>query len=215
MNRRAHLTPQHQSNAGRARASAAGFFTHNRAISPDGPAAQSAYMRARKGSALLDPWHVEFLFLADMKKGIEQGEALREDDQRLLFGWYVWSAIWGNLNAPARPTADEFLANAARARAVVDRGLALADPLEVIYVAPDDFCNCRGEPLRRAKQRKAFRAAMARAREAAEAWNAEVARQQHSSATGRQKSPLVTSRPAFITNARLPKAKYRHRRRVV
>lgn len=136
MTRGAHLTPQHQSNAGRARTSAAGFHAHNRSISPDGPAAQSAYMRARKGSALLDPWHIEFLFLADMHKGIDQAENLSENDRRLLFGWYVWNAIWDNLNAPVRPTADEFLANKNRMKIVVGCGQLLVNPLDIVYVAP-------------------------------------------------------------------------------
>lgn len=214
--KRAHLTPEHQSSAGKARASTPAFRSHNQGIAPDGPAAQSAYMRSMKGSALLDPWHVEFLFLEDMKKGIE-GEVLSEENRRLLFGWYVWNALWGNLNAPARPTADEFLANKDRVKAIVGRGQELCDPLDVLFIAPDDFCDRQGVSLHWKKQRKAFRMALRAARTAAEAWSIQVARQQYEHEgrkVGQRLSMATAPQPSFGAHSPLPKT-YRHRRRLV
>lgn len=215
--RGAHFNYDHQSKAGKKRASTKAFRSHNQVIAPDGPAAQSAYMRAMKGSALLDPWHIEFLFLKDMRKGIELGETISEKDQRLLFGWYVWNAIWGNLNAPSKPTADEFLSQKDRVKDIVGRGEGLCDPLDVLFIAPDDFCDRQGVPLRRRKQRKAFRMALGTARTAAEAQSIQRARQQeeHQPRKAGQRLPMVAAtQPTFVTRSQVPK-KYRHRHRLV
>jgi hypothetical protein len=125
--------------------------------------------------------------------------------------------LWGNLNAPARPTADEFLFYKDRVKAIVGRGEALCDPLDVLFIAPDDFCNCQGVPLHWKKQRKAFRQALLAARSAAEAWSVQVARQQyeHEGRKVGQRLPMAPPpQPSFGVRSPLPKT-YRHRRRLV
>jgi hypothetical protein len=215
MPRGSHFDHNHQSQAARQWTRDPRFHEHNEVIAPDGPAAVSAYMRSAKGSALLDAWHVEFLFLENMTRGVEGG-GLPETDRRLLYGWYVWRAIWGGLNATPKPTADEFLQEKDRVKAIVGSGMPLSHPLDVVYIAPDDFADQRGVSLSRKKQRKAFRTAMEQARVAAKAWSDEIAQQRHAEqSTPRkpgQRRPS-TSTPVFVSNRRTSQ-KYQHRHRI-
>ena len=217
MPRGSHFDHDHQSNAAKVWTSDPKFQDHNEEIAPDGPAAVSAYMRSAKGSALLDPWHIEFLFLRHMRRGVE-GKVLAETDQRLLYGWYVWQAIWNGLNAPPRPTADEFLAQKDRVKAIVGAGQPLSNPLDVVYIAADDFANQHDIPLSWKKQRKAFRSAMEEGRKAARVWSDELARQRANELTQPrklgQRMPLAPTTPVFMRNHHTPQPKYRHRHRI-
>jgi hypothetical protein len=178
-----HFTVEHQRAAGRARAalfttdqlSAAGrkgaearmrqdsFYDHLLAIAADGPARQRVEMRAPKGSRLLKAEDVHLVRLADIHGNL--GEPWPESKRRLLLARYVWVYIWSGLHEPARPTQQQFFALAARARARVERGLPLLNPLHVVGVAPDDFCNAVGRPFGWRNQRRLFRAALQQARD--------------------------------------------------
>jgi len=171
MPRGAHFDHFHQSEAARKRAAMPSFPRHNQAIAPDGPDAQSAYMRAPKGSRLLSPWHIQFLRLEHLQIDIDQGCAFSDEDRRLLFGSYVWKAIWQFLPSPDPPSREAFLAAIKRVTAHTRQGKALDDPLEVVYLAPNDFCKKDGTPLRPVQQRRLFRAAMRAGRTAAEQWS--------------------------------------------
>jgi len=178
-----HLTAEHQRAAGRARAalftkeqlSAAGrkgaearmrqdsFYEHVRKIAPDGPARQRVKMRAPKGSRLLKAEDVHLVRLGDIHGDL--GDPLPESKRRLLLARYVWAYIWSGLREPARPTQKEFFALAARARARVEHGFPLLNPLHVVGVAPDDFCNADARPYGWRNQRRLFRAALQEARD--------------------------------------------------
>lgn len=178
-----HFTPEHQRAAGRKRAaqfkteelSAAGrrgaavrtaqesFYRHLCTIAPDGSARQRVKMRAPKGSRLLKVEDVHLVRLEDIHGNL--GEPLPEEKQRLLLARYVWAYIWSGLQEPTRPTQKEFSALAARARDRVNQGLALLHPLDVVGVAPNDFCNADGHPYCLRNQRKLFRQALREARD--------------------------------------------------
>jgi hypothetical protein len=178
-----HLTVEHQRAAGRARAalfttdqlSAYGrkggearmrqdtFYDHVRAIAPDGPARQRVEMRAPKGSRLLKPEDVHLVRLADIHGDL--GETWPESKRRLLLARYVWVYVWSGLREPPRPTQQQFFALVAQARARVGQGLPLLNPLHVVGVAPDDFCNAVGRPYGWRNQRRLFRAALLEARD--------------------------------------------------
>ena len=178
-----HFTVAHQQAAGRARAalftkdqlSAAGrkgadarmqqegFYDHLLTIAPDGPARQRVQMRARRGARLLKVADVHLVRLEDIQGNL--GEPWPESKCRLLLARYVWVYIWSGLREPARPTQQEFSALAVRARARVERGLALLNPLHVVGVAPNDFCNAVGRPYGWRNQRRLFRAALQQARD--------------------------------------------------
>lgn len=178
-----HLTVKHQQAAARARAKlftkeqlsdygrkgAAvrmqqdGFYDHLCAIAPDGPARQRVQMRAPKGSRLLKAEDVHLLCLEDIQGNL--GEPWPESKRRLLLARYVWVYIWSGLCEPARPTQQEFFVLAARARARVGQKLALLNPLDVVGVAPDDYCNADGRPYGWRNQRRLFRAALLEARD--------------------------------------------------
>jgi hypothetical protein len=178
-----HLTVEHQRAAGRARAvlftkdqlsaygrkgaevrtRQEGFYDHLLTIAPDGPARQRVAMRAPKGSRLLNAEDVHLVRLEDI--GGNLGEPWPESKRRLLLARYVWAYIWSGLREPARPTQQEFFALAAEARARVGQGLALLNPLHVVGVAPDDFCNADARPYGWRNQRRLFRAALQQARD--------------------------------------------------
>jgi hypothetical protein len=209
--------PEHQRRAALARTRDPNFLKHNQQIAPDGPAASMAYHRARTGKALIDHWHSEFLFLDDYAKSLDQTQHYSECQRRWLHGWHVWNAIWGGLNAPPRPTQEEFAERMERTQTLVSNGLPLQDPLDVIFVAPDDYCGQDGEPLSPKKQRKAYRHAMERARAEAESWSARVALQRTEHSTprqpGKRRKPSTSSRPRFLRNPPLQR-KYQHRYRI-
>jgi len=162
------FTPEYQAEMGRRRAQQLSFLEHNRRISPDGFSAQSAYMRGPSGLRLLDPEHVQFL-LPEQLRG-PGGKLLTYEQQRLFFGLSVWRAIWEDLTPqPERPSDQEFLANAVKIQNGLHHGLALENPLHVIYAAANDFCDETGEPWSPRKQRHLFRKALSEARTYAEA----------------------------------------------
>jgi hypothetical protein len=178
-----HLTVEHQRAAGRARAALFtkeqlsdygrkgaevrmqqdSFYDHLVQIAPDGPARQRVTMRAPKGSRLLKAEDVHLVSLGDIHGNL--GESWPESKQRLLLARYVWVYIWSGLREPARPTQQKFFALAAAARDRVGQGLALLNPLHVVGVAPDDFCNADGRPYGWRNQRRLFRAALQQARD--------------------------------------------------
>jgi len=157
--RGAHFTPEHQQRAGKGRATQASFLTHNKQIAPDGFAAVSAYMRAPAGLRLLDPAHIQFLRPEQIVgKG---GAPLSLENRRLLFGCYVWRMVWEHIpNHPPPPTNEMYLREMNRVQALIGRGQPLEDPLDGVYVAPNDFCNADGLPLSGKKQRKLYRAVL-------------------------------------------------------
>jgi len=177
-----HFTTEHQRRAGRKRAqmftkeelSAAGtkgaavriaqesFYDHVCSIAPDGPARQRVELRARKGSRLLKPEDVHLVRLEDIQGTL--GEPWPLWKKRVLLGRYIWQYIWAGLTEPPRPTQQEFFCLAARARERVGRGLALLNPLHVVGVAANDFCNADGRAYGWRNQRKLFRAALREAR---------------------------------------------------
>lgn len=206
-----NLSPEHQRRAGQQRAAQRSFLQHNQRIAPDGPSAVSAYMRAPAGSQLLDPSDVQFLVLADMRKSRDPGCAITEQEQRLLYGWYVWRAVWDGLNSPAKPDADQFLQRALKASTRTRAGLPLEHPLDIVFVAADDFFGAAGKPLKKDQQRARFRAALARGRQAAQAWSAQIARERAQASrtqprqVGRRvamNQPATTS--AFVSSQRQP-----------
>ena len=217
MTRGAHFDQEHQRNAAKARTQTTGFHLHNQEIASDGPAAQSAYLRARKGSSLLDHWHAEFLFLNDYAKSIDQSEQYTETEKRWLHGWHVWHAIWDGLNAPPQPTQEEFMKRMEQTRSLVSKGYPLPDPLAIVYVAPDDFCDGRGHPLRKEKQRKCYRSLMERARTQARAWSDGVAQQRAEQDRSQklmvQRKKGISAAPSFVTINHQP-SRYKHRRRI-
>lgn len=177
-----HLTVEHQRAAGRTRValftkdqlSANGrkgaavrihqgsFYDHLVTIAPDGPARQRVEMRAPKGSRLLKAEDVHLVRLADIHGDL--GEPWPESKRRLLLARYVWVYIWSGLHEPARPTQQQFFALVAQARARVGQGLPLLNPLHVVWVAPDDFCNANARPYGWRNQRRLFRATLLEAR---------------------------------------------------
>lgn len=150
---------QHHQQLGVLRAQQETFLDHNREIAPDGFAAQSAYMRAFIGLRLLSPEHIQFLRPEDLRG--EGGQPLTSETQRLYYGVYVWKSIWGHFPEPPRPPTDsEYLASVVRVQAVVGVGRTLEDPLDGVYLAPNDFCSRRGKPYSHRTQRRMFRSAL-------------------------------------------------------
>lgn len=201
MPRGAHFTPAHQQAAARKRVEQSSFLEHNRTIARDGACACSALMRAPSGSRLLHSEDVQFLFLEDLHPSRDRSQKISEKDRRLLYGRYVWDAIWYGLNAPGKPDADTFLKRSLEIRKSLWGKTQLDDPLEVVYIAPNDFCQSDGSLLRREKQRAAFRMALRVGREAAQVWSKAVADERagdhhHSRSVGRR-VPLQTATPVF------------------
>ena len=117
---------------------------------------------------LLHPEHVQFL-LPEQLLG-PGGALLSYQQQRIYFGLYVWKALWAGLAPqPEMPTDEEFLTYAAQVQNGLHYGLALENPLHVIYAAANDFCDETGEPWAPRKQRRLFREALAAGRAYAEA----------------------------------------------
>jgi hypothetical protein len=182
MSRRRHFSVEHQQAAGRARAVqftreqrvAAGskgsatrvqqhsFQEHVRSIAPDGPARQRVILRASKGSRLLKASDVHFVCLEDIHGDL--GDPWPEEKRRLLLARYIWAYVWENLDEPPRPTHQEFLRLAAKARERVGHRLPLLNPLHVVGVAPNDFCNAVGRAYCVRNQRTLFRQALREAR---------------------------------------------------
>src|SRR5260370_23404673 len=160
------FTPEYQHEMGRRRAQQSSFLAHNQHIAPDGLRAQSAYMRAPCGLRLLRPEHIQFLRPEDLLREHGPNERfLSPREQRLYFGLYVLKAIWQDpAPQPLLPTNEQFLATAAPIRDRLNHGLALEHPLDVVYVAPNDFCDESGIPWPSRKQRKLFREALSTGR---------------------------------------------------
>jgi len=162
------FTRDYQQENGRRRARQATFLTHNRHVAPDGFRAQNAYMRGPSGLRLLSPEHIQFLRPEQLCG--PGGKVLSAPEQRLYFGLHVWQAIWRFLApTPDPPSNEEFLAHAVCVQERLEHGLPLESPLDVIYAAPNDFCDPAGQPWSSRKQRKLFRAALLAGRAAAEA----------------------------------------------
>lgn len=154
------FTSESQSELGRRRAQQASFLEHNQAIASDGFSAWSAYMRGPAGLPLLQPGHIQFLQPQQLRGPC--GVQLSYERQRILFGLYVWRAVWdGVAPRPNLPTDESFLIEMDRVQARLQCGFALENPLDVVYAAPDDFCDGTGEPWPFRKQRKLFREAIA------------------------------------------------------
>jgi len=174
MTRGSHLTPAHQSHAGKGRATQASFLTHNQQIAPDGFAAMSAYMRAPAGLRLLDPAHIQFLRPEQIAG--KQGRPLSPPEKRLQFGVYVWRMVWEHVpSPPPPPTDEEYLYEMQRIQALIGQGQPLSDPLDGVYAAPNDFRDSGGNPFSWKKQRKLFREAL-KAACAAAVWRNETPR---------------------------------------
>ncbi|GHP00848.1 hypothetical protein KSF_108950 [Reticulibacter mediterranei] len=166
--RAATFTKEHQQAAARGRTQQASFLPHNRQIAPDGFRSQSASMRSSLGLRLLRPEHVQFLRPEQLCG--PGGAPLTPEQQRVLYGLYIWKALWDNLAPlPQPPTDSEFLTCVAYVQARLHHGLGLEYPLHVMYAAPNDFCDRTGAPWSRRKQRKLFREAMRNGRACAEA----------------------------------------------
>ena len=159
MTRGSHLTPEHQSEAGKGRAAQTTFLGHNKQIAPDGFAAASAYMRGPFGLRLLDPSHIQFLRPEHLVG--KEGKPLSSEAQRLQFGVYVWKTIWEHIpDHPQPPTNEVYLAEMKRVQALIGRGQSLEEPFDAVFIAPNDFCNETSQPYSWKKQRKLFRAAL-------------------------------------------------------
>lgn len=177
-----HLTTEHQQAAGRKRAEQfteqylsdagqkgaavrtqqASFYDHNRAIAPDGPARQRVELRAPKGSRLLKAEDVHLVRLEDINGDL--GEPWPQEKRRMLLGRYIWAYIYQGLDEPPRPAQKEFFSLVERATARVGQGKPLLNPLHVVGVAANDFCNAIGRPYGWRNQRKLFRQALREAR---------------------------------------------------
>lgn len=212
-----HLSSEHQRRAGKQRALSRSFLAHNQRIAPDGFRAQSAYMRAPVGSRLLKAEDRQFLFLADLRTSRDLGRVLTEQEQRLLYGRYAWDAVWEGLNAPAKPEAHEFLQRAQETSTRTRAGLPLEQPLDVLFIAADDFFGKEGKPLRKDQQRACFRAALRAGRAAAQAWSAQVAQERAQAAqtqprqVGRRVAMQPQPAPAFVRSQR-PSDQYHYGR---
>jgi len=123
-------------------------------------------MRGSTGLKLAMPSQIHFLRPEQLSG--PYGAPLTGREQRLLFGLYVWKATFEGLPWPPLPTDDEFLTEVARVQSIVGRGLPLGNPLDALYVAPNDYCDERGEPWGKTRQRKMFRDALRDARAYAE-----------------------------------------------
>lgn len=158
--RATQFTTESQSELGRRRAQQPSFMRHNQTIAADGFSAWSAYMRGPAGLPLLHPDHIQFL--QPQQLGGPHGTQLSYEQQRILFARYVWQAVWGEVAPrPNRPTEETFLIEVDRVQARLQQGYPLGNPLDVVYAAPDDFCDETGEPWSFRKQRKLFREALA------------------------------------------------------
>lgn len=160
------FTTDYQSDAGKkgaaVRTQQASFHAHMLAIAPDGPAKQRAELRAPKGSRLLKPEDVHFLRLENISGDL--GETWPEEKRRILLGRYIWAYLWSGIEEPPRPTKQEFFALVEQARERVGCGLPLLNPLHVIGVAANDFCNAEGRLYGWRNQRRLFRQALREAR---------------------------------------------------
>jgi len=83
--------PDHQRQAGRARAAQPSFREHNQRIAPDGWRSFSAHWRAMQGLPLLDPTHIQFLTPEDFRGPL--GQPLPPDEQRRRYRAYFQAAL--------------------------------------------------------------------------------------------------------------------------
>lgn len=188
---------QHHQLLGILRAQQPEFQAHNKAIAPDGFAAQSAHMRGPDGLRLLHAEHIQFLRPEELRgKG---GQPLTPQMQRVYFGVYVWKSVWGHFPEPPRPPTDEeYLTEVARVQAIVGTGRMFEDPLDGVYLAPNDFCSRHGKPYSKRTQRRMFRAALAAACEAAL-----QCYKTHQRKLG-QRLPMTSTALAFTTRQKSP-----------
>jgi len=116
-------------------------------------------MRAPAGLRLLDPAHIQFLRPEQIAG--KQGTPLSPVNQRQQFGVYVWRMVWEHVpDHPPPPTDERYLIELQRVQVLIGRGQPLADPLDGVYAAPNDFQDSEGKPYPWKQQRKLFRAAL-------------------------------------------------------